>query len=76
MLQQADLGDPAVARRARRGRGAVRAAVIDEDDLERPVRRERGLDLARERLHVVDFVADRDDDGELHGGCAASTAPS
>ena len=57
---------PAVARGARRVRGGVGAAVVDEDDLERPVRRERSLDFARERLHVVDFVADRDDDGELH----------
>ena len=70
MLQQTNLGNPGVARGARRGRGGVGAAVVDENDLERPVRRERDLDFARERPHVVDLVADRDDDGELHGGCA------
>src|SRR5262249_29504188 len=73
-LQQTDLGNSAVAGRARIGGGRVGAAVVDENDLERRMRRERGLDLARQRLNVVGLVADRDDDGKLHAG-AQYTAP-
>jgi hypothetical protein len=50
-------------------RRAVGAAVVDQDDLERSHDRFQIIgELVDERLEIVPFVADGDDDGEVHGG--------
>ena len=65
MTQQPDLGHALRARSEHRRGGPVGAAVVDEDLLERVPAGERGVDLARERQHVLVFVADGDHDGNV-----------
>src|SRR4051812_39508993 len=55
------------------GRSRVRAAVVDEDHLV-GTRSQRRVDLARQRLDVLGFIADRDDDREFD--IHAATFPS